>query len=101
MKKSLIIIIIVLSLTTIIADNPVELHLEKGKNIIIIDEYFKTLYASELIILYPQIESISMKKYGNTFGYVNTLGGIGTNILIESSTEYEIYSKENITIKIN
>ena len=101
MKKIIICLMMILSLTIIVAENPVELTLTEGKNVMVINDYFQSMYASELMSLHPQIESISIEKYGNTYGYINTLGGVGTNMLIESSNEYEIYSKENITIRLN
>lgn len=100
MKSEIILLIIVLSMTTIIAENPLSVKLQEGKNTITINETFDTIHASELISMYPQIESISINEYGKSFGYVNTMGGLGTNIMIEPQKEYEIYSKGNITLEI-
>ena len=83
------------------ADNPVEINLTKGKNNFTINESFESNYASELIKEYPKIESISIKKYGNTYGYINTFGGLGIDIIIEPMQEYEIYVKENLSVNLN
>ena len=100
MKTKLIAIMIILSMTTIIADNPVDLTLSQGKNSFLIEEHFESRYASELMLEYPEIQSISISEYGNSFGYINIMGGIGSNILIESNREYEIYTEKNITINL-
>lgn len=100
MKTKLIAIMIILSMTTIIADNPIDLTLSQGKNSFLIEEYFESRYASELMLEYPEIQSISISEYGNSFGYINVMGGIGSNILIESNREYEIYTEKNITINL-
>lgn len=94
----LIFLIFTLSITTIIAENPLSTSLVEGKNILEINEYFPPIYASELVKKYPQIESVSISEYFGTFGYINIMGGIGTNILIESSKNYEIYVNESMTI---
>lgn len=91
-------LLVMLSMTTIIAENPLSISLIEGRNNFTVQDYFPSVYASELIVKYPQIQSISISEYGNTFGYINTLGGIGTNILIESNKDYEIYVNESIII---
>lgn len=101
MKSKIVILILILSMTTIIADNPVFAEIKEGKNIVITNDSFSSYYASQIMEKYPQIESISMRKYGMSFGYVNTMGGLGTNIIIEPNQEYEIYSTENLTIEFN
>lgn len=100
MKSKIIFLMFILTMATIIAQNPISFELQEGKNNITINETFDYMYASDLIMAYPQIESISVNEYGRTFGYVNTFGGIGQNIIIEPEREYEIYSRENITIEI-
>ncbi|MCK4997503.1 hypothetical protein KAS08_04310 [Candidatus Pacearchaeota archaeon] len=98
MKIQLIFIILALSMTSIIADNPLSISLIEGKNNFTISEYFPSIYASELMEKYPQVQSVSVVEYGSTFGYINALGGIGTNILIESNKDYEIYTNQSIII---
>lgn len=98
MKAKIILFVLILFMTTIIADNPIYLEIKEGKNNITTSGEFISRYAKDLIEEYPEIESISIENYGFTYGYVNVLGGIGTNILIEPEKTYEIYSKENITI---
>ena len=99
MKTQIIALALILSMTVIIADNPTYLQIEEGVNKITINESFNSVYASELINKYPQIESISMNKYGMSYGYIKIMGGLGTNIIIEQGQEYEIYSTENLTIE--
>ena len=100
MKRQTLLIITLLCLTTTIAENPLELEIPKGKSNFTVSEYFPSIYPSEIIHENPQIKSISINSHGRTFGYLNALGGIGTNFLIEPNKEYEIYSNESITIKL-
>lgn len=100
MKKQILLLIFIFSLTTIIAENPLSLEIQSGKSNFTITEHFPSIYASQLIEKNPEIESISIKEYGRTFGYINTLGGIGTNFLIEPNRNYEIYTNQTITIQL-
>jgi len=98
MNKTIIFIILVLSITTLIAENPLSVELFQGKNNILINESFPAIYASELVKEYPSIKSISISAYGTTFGYVNEFGGIGPNLIIEPGKEYEIFVNESAII---
>ncbi len=99
-KKQALFLIIILSLTVIVAENPLELKIPQGESNFTVLEYFPSMYASELIAANPEIQSISVEEYGQTFGYLNTLGGIGTNFLIEPNKNYEIHSNQSATIKL-
>jgi len=98
MKKAIILLAVFLSLTTIIAEEPLEINLIKGKNNLTIYENFYSIYASQLIERYPEIESITLFEYGNNFGYVNVFGGVGTNFFFEPTKKYEITTNKNITL---
>ncbi len=100
MKKQALLLITILCMTTIIAENPLNLNLPTGKSNFTIEEYFPAVYASNIIKENPGIQSISIKEYGQTFGYLNTLGGIGTNFLIEPGRNYEITTNQTITINL-
>ncbi len=100
MKKKISLLILLLSLTMIIAENPLELNVPQGKSNFTVSEYFPSFYVKKLIQSNPEIQSITIQEYGQTFGYLNALGGIGTNFLIEPNRNYEIYVKEAITIKL-
>lgn len=100
MKKQILLLITLLCLTTIIAENPLSLEVPKGESNFTILEYFPAIYVSELIRENPQIQSVSIKEYGQTFGYLNTLGGVGTNFLIEPNKNYEIYTNQSIQINL-
>lgn len=100
MKKQILLLMLILSLTMIIAENPLNLNISAGKNNLTIMEDFPSIYASELIHSNPEIQSITIQEYGQTFGYLNTLGGIGTNFLIEPNRNYEIYTNQSITIRL-
>jgi len=91
-------ILLILSTATIIAENPLSVSLNPGKSNLTIQEDFPAIYASQLIEEYPEVESITTYQYGQTFGYINTLGGIGTNFQIEPDKDYEIYTNSSITI---
>jgi len=98
MKAKLFTILLILSTATIIAENPLSVSLNSGRNNLTVQEGFPMISASQLIEEYPQIQSITTYQYGQTFGYINTLGGIGTNFQIESDKDYEIYTNSSITI---
>jgi hypothetical protein len=98
MKTKLFAILLVLSMATIIAENPLSVSLNLGRNNFTIQEDFPIIYASQLIEEHPQIQSITTYQYGQTFGYVNVLGGIGTNFQIEPTKDYEIHTNSSITI---
>jgi len=100
MKKQTLFLVLVLSLTTIIAENPLEVQIPEGEYNLTISEYFPSIYASELIKENPEIKSIPIQEYGQTFGYLNILGGIGTNFLIEPNRNYEIYTNQTALIKL-
>lgn len=96
--KAIFTLIILLSLTTIIAENPLSVDLVAGQNNLTVEEYFQPIYASELMEKHPTITAISTVEYGKSFGYISWMGGIGTNLIIESGKTYEIHTEENITI---
>jgi len=100
MKLQIILLLTILCLVTTIAENPLELEVPAGESNFTIEEYFPPIYASQLIKTNPEIQSISTNKYGQTFGYLNALGGIGTNFLIESNNNYEIHTNSSTTIKL-
>lgn len=100
MKKQILFLLAIFCLTTIIAENPLELEIQDGSSNFTVQEYFPSIYASELIKSNPEIKSISTTEYGQAFGYLNTLGGIGTNFLVEPSKNYEIYTNQSITINL-
>jgi hypothetical protein len=90
----------ILSATSIIAENPLQIEVPKGEYNLTVIEYFPSIYVSELINNNPEIQSVSISEYGQTFGYLNTLGGIGTNFLIEPNRKYEIHTNQTITISL-
>ena len=98
MRIKIFLLIFILSVTTIIADNPVNISMIAGRNNFTVQEHFPSIYVSEIMREYPEIQSVSISEYGTTFGYINTLGGIGTNFLIEPDKYYEIYVNQSITI---
>ncbi len=100
MKKQILLLTLILTLTTIIAENPLSIEIPQGQSNFIVTEYFPSIYVSEFVQENPQIQSISISQYGQTFGYLNTLGGIGTNFLIEPTKNYEIYTNQTITIQL-
>lgn len=98
MKKQILLLALILSTATTIAENPLSLEIPVGESNFTISEYFSPIYVSQLIEENPKIQSVTVKKFGQEFGYLNTLGGIGTNFLIEPEKSYEIYTNETITI---
>ena len=101
MKLKIFLFIALLYLTTAIADGEVLVTLNPGKNVVLIDDYFQMISASELVKKYPEIESITLEKYGEQLGFINIFGGIGADFLITSGTEYEIYSSSIIEVYLS
>ncbi|MGV8152525.1 MAG: hypothetical protein ACP5OG_05580 [Candidatus Nanoarchaeia archaeon] len=66
------------------------IFLIKGKNFIEINSS-SLIYAREIILLNPQIQSISYTEGNTSVGYLNAFGGIGRNFLVVPGN-YEINS---------
>lgn len=106
MKKKLTISISILLFTlgtfflefALAEDNSTELY--QGKNYLEINQ---TMYVKDLVILNPNIESVSYfdEFLNKHFGYVNIFGGIGSNFRIEKGRVYEISTSKNTTLNIN
>ncbi len=100
MKKQIIILLLIISLTVIMAENPLLIKIQENQTNFTVNEYFPPIFASQLIKENPNIQSISVSEYGQTFGYLNTFGGIGTNFLIEPDKNYEIHTNQTIIIRL-
>lgn len=98
MKFLIFFLTITLSLTTIIADNPLSITLEEGKNNFTINESFPSISIKELAIKHPEIKQASLTEYGTTYGFVNSMGGIGTPFIVETGRTYEIFVNETVII---
>ena len=101
MKSLVIFLVIILSFSTIIADNTVTVDLVEGRNLVSVSEYFPSFYVSTLMKNYPEIDSVNLDDYSGSYGYVNAFGGIGTNFLIQYGTEYEVYVSSDITVSFD
>ena len=100
MKKILMILFVLVVLSGIMNAEifPEKIELYEGKNNF---TAFSDLgYASELVTMYPEIETISYKGSNETIGYVNVFGGIGVDFLIEENKTYEINARRNFKIYI-
>jgi len=71
-------------------------ELTKGKNNLTLN-LTELIYVETLIKLNPDIDAISYRKEETTIGYVNFLGGIGENFVVENR-EYEIIVSKNIDL---
>lgn len=74
-------------------------NLSEGKNLLQINA---TLYVSDLILLNPDITTISYfdEQRQETIGFVKAMGGVGSNFLIIPGREYEIYASGNLTLLV-
>ena len=88
----------IVSLTVIIAENPLSVIVTVDNQTFFVEEYFPSIPVKDLVAKYPQIQLVSVYEYGQTFGYVNAFGGIGTNFLVESNKQYEIFVSENVSL---
>lgn len=97
MKLKILFVLLLLS-TTGLAESPLVIKLFPGENLFYVEDYFQITSASEMIKNYPEIEAITLERYGEQLGYINVFGGIGTDFLIVSNLQYEIYSNSEIEI---
>lgn len=91
-----LILFFILLIGIIIAEDFSKLELTKGKNEITVN--YSLGYASDLVKMYPQIETVTYIENNETIGYVNIFGGIGKDFIIQRDKLYEINSNKNITI---
>jgi hypothetical protein len=76
-----------------------EASLETGKNYLVINTS-ETLFARDFVSENPEVQSISYKENNKTIGFVNTLGGIGKNFILQQGVIYEVYLKNNSKVII-
>lgn len=75
--------------------------LENGKNYIEINfTVANQIYASELIRINPDIETISYTEDNKSIGYANIFKGVGKNFILQPGTIYEITAKKEINISL-
>jgi len=85
----------------IIADNfGGGIRLEEGKNIINVGIESNPIYVTDLIKLYPEINTITYNESGEEKGYVNAFGGIGENFIIYPNQTYEIIAKKEVILNL-
>jgi hypothetical protein len=95
----LIIVLVIFSTTITLAELSGEgIELKIGENLVNLSFEFSPFYSHDLVKAYPDISVISHNENGVVEGYVNVFGGIGKNFLIESNKDYEIITKQNITL---
>jgi len=90
------VIFVLFSIVLISSQGIFSKELEKGKNVVMIN-LSRPIYAETLINLNPDIEAISYSENNRTIGYVNVLGGIGQNFIVENR-EYEIIVSKDINL---
>jgi len=102
MKRLIIGIFLVslIALAVVPAQDPTKITLVPGKNKITIENYIYPIYVSTLVNDYPQIESVTLERYGKSYGYVSAFGGLGTNFIVEYGSTYEIVTSEELTISL-
>ena len=101
MRVIVCMVVIVFLSSTLIADSIVTMNVKKGENNIMVENYFHSLPVSSLISTNPQVQSVTLLEEGQTLGYVNVFGGIGTDFLIEPGKTYEVHSSEDLVIFLN
>jgi hypothetical protein len=69
------------------------LELNSGRNYITINSS-EFVSAKDFLLKNTNIEMISYTEGNKTIGYVNVLGGIGKNFMLEDGKIYEIYFKK-------
>lgn len=98
----LICIILLLEISGILLAEEFEedIKLYEGKNIVNFSFEFNPMYASDLIKLNPEIETITKNNTIDGSGYVNVFGGIGENFIISPNGIYEITTKQDSILKL-
>ena len=76
------------------------IKLYEGKNLVNISFDFNPLYVTDLIKIYPEIQTVTYNDSKQEFGYVNVFGGIGDNFVIYPNKTYEITTKQEITLNL-
>jgi hypothetical protein len=76
-----------------------DIPLAQGRNYLQFN-FSSSLSAKDLVSKNPDIEAISFTENNQTVGYVNVLGGIGKNFLLQPNSVYEIISKKQTKLKI-
>jgi hypothetical protein len=99
-RFGILIIMLILSSTaiTLAESQGEEIELKNGENIVNMSFEFSPLYVQDLIKYYPEISAVTINESGELKGYVNVFGGIGNNFLIEPNKNYEIITKQDLTI---
>ena len=59
---------------------------------------FEPFYAKDFVLNNPEIVSISYSVSGNSYGFLDVFGGIGTNFVVVPEIEYEVVARENVTL---
>lgn len=92
--------ILILYLALIHSISGKSIDLDSGKNYVVFNNS-EAFYVEDLIRLNPDIEVVTYYLSENeSVGYVNFLGGIGENFVINPETKYEIIVNKNITLAL-
>jgi hypothetical protein len=76
------------------------IKLSEGKNIINLSFEFSPLYVKDLVLIYPEISTVTYNESNQEWGYVNVFGGIGENFVIYPNKTYEITVKQEVNLNL-
>jgi hypothetical protein len=105
MNKFLLILTLVIILLgisgIIIAEEFKEgIKLSEGKNTINLSFEFSPLYVKDLVLIYPEISTVTYNESNQEWGYVNVFGGVGENFVIYPNKIYEITVKQGVNLNL-
>lgn len=93
---SAFVIFVLFSIMLISSQDIFSKELKQGKNFVVIN-LSEPIYVETLVNINPDIEAVSYFENNQTIGYVNVLGGIGENFVIENK-EYEIIVSKDVNL---
>lgn len=96
-------IVLIFSAGIIAQKSPTEINIYEGKNNIVMNQSMGDVFVSDLVKAYPEIETITWidkENSSNSKGYVNIFGGVGEDFVLTPNENYEIISKQNITVRL-
>jgi len=72
----------------------------QGENTINLSFDFNPLYVKDLMIIYPEIATVTYNESNQEWGYVNVFGGIGENFIISPNKIYTITTNQEVNLNL-
>ncbi len=76
------------------------IKINEGKELVNFSSEFSPIYVKDLILLNPNITTVTYNNGTHDLGYVDVFGGIGENFVVSPNKIYEITSKGEVTLNL-